>query len=68
MSMHERWAKDMPAYRRLREDGLQPPRIDGCAELEAKASEKTQVEMGVLYDAKKVREGDRLSRDLGVKK
>jgi hypothetical protein len=43
-----RWHKDMPAYNRLVEDGLQPPRIDGCAELEAKATSKQQIEAGCV--------------------
>lgn len=43
-----RWHKDMPAYKRLVEDGLQPPRIDGCAELEAKAESRVQIEAGSL--------------------
>ncbi|MFP4512087.1 MAG: hypothetical protein ACLFRV_03965 [Acidimicrobiales bacterium] len=29
-----RWHRDMPAYKRLRRDGLQPPQIDGSARLE----------------------------------
>jgi len=41
-----RWHKDMPAYKRLVQDGLQPPRIDGCAELEAKASTRAEIELG----------------------
>ena len=41
-----RWHKDMPAYKRLVQDGLQPPRIDGCAELEAKATSKHEIESG----------------------
>lgn len=28
------WQKDMPAYKRLRREGLQPKRIDGAAEVE----------------------------------
>jgi len=40
------FAKDREAYRRLRRDGLQPPRIDGCAALEARADHVTQVTMG----------------------
>lgn len=43
-----RWHKDMPAYKRLVQDGLQPPRIDGCAELEAKATSKAQIEAGCV--------------------
>lgn len=38
-----RWEHDMDAYRRMRQMGTQPPHIDGCARLEAKAN--TQVEM-----------------------
>lgn len=38
------WDRDMPAYKRLRRDGLQPERIDGCADLEARASSAAEVE------------------------
>lgn len=38
------WDKDMPAYKRLRKNGLQPERIDGCAAIEATASTAAQVE------------------------
>lgn len=38
------WDKDMPAYKRLRKEGLQPRQIDGAAELEKKATERWQVE------------------------
>lgn len=41
------WQKDMPAYKRLRREGLQPKRIDGSAEIEAKAKYKWQVETGL---------------------
>lgn len=64
--MEGRWDKDMPAYKRLRDDGLQPPHIDGCAELESRAEHQTQIEMGMIGDPKKVAEGDRLSKELGV--
>ena len=42
------WNKDMPAYKRLRADGLQPKKIDGAAEVEKKAQESWQVETGIL--------------------
>ena len=42
------WNKDMPAYKRLRDEGLQPKRIDGAAEVEKRAKEKWQVETGIL--------------------
>jgi hypothetical protein len=40
------WNKDMPAYKRLRANGLQPKRIDGAADVEKKAQESWQVETG----------------------
>ena len=42
------WNKDMPAYKRLRANGLQPEKIDGAAEVEKKAQESWQVETGIL--------------------
>ena len=42
------WQKDMPAYKRLRREGLQPKRIDGAAEVEKKAEHKWQVETGMV--------------------
>lgn len=41
------WNVDMPAYKRLRKEGLQPKRIDGSAEVEKKAEHKWQVETGI---------------------
>jgi hypothetical protein len=40
------WDKDMPAYKRLRADGIQPRDIDGCAKLEAKAETTREIEAG----------------------
>ena len=42
------WKQDLPAYKRLRADGLQPKRIDGAANVERGAQEKWQVETGIL--------------------
>jgi hypothetical protein len=42
------WNKDMPAYKRLRANGLQPKRIDGAANVEKRAQESWQVETGIL--------------------
>jgi hypothetical protein len=42
------WKKDMPAYKRLRANGLQPKRVDGAAEVERRAQEPWQVESGIL--------------------
>jgi hypothetical protein len=38
------WEKDMPAYKRLRQNGLQPKTIDGAAALEARATTAAQIE------------------------
>lgn len=43
-----RWDRDMAAYKRLRNDGLQPRKIDGSAEVESKAKESWQVETGII--------------------
>lgn len=42
----KRWAEDMPAYRRLRREGLQPRGIDGAAAAEAQANHPLEMEMG----------------------
>lgn len=47
------WDKDMPAYKRLRQDGTQPRSIDGCAELETRASTRLEIEQGHVFDDKK---------------
>lgn len=43
-----RWEKDMPAYKRLRANGVQPKQIDGSAHLEQRATEKVEVESGFV--------------------
>lgn len=42
------WNRDMPAYKRLRQNGLQPKSIDGAANLEQKAKHEWQVETGII--------------------
>jgi hypothetical protein len=39
--------KDLDAYKRLRQEGLQPKAIDGSAEVEKRAEHKWQVETGL---------------------
>lgn len=41
----KRFDADMDAYVRLRKDGLQPPRVDGAADLEKRADTREQVEV-----------------------
>lgn len=54
------WARDMPAYKNLRKNGVQPKSIDGAARLEG-ATDKLEVEAGALFPTpeirKQVREG-----------
>jgi hypothetical protein len=45
------WAKmdkDMPAYKRLRDEGLQPPSVRGSADLEARAENKADIAGAVV--------------------
>lgn len=51
-SREKRWEKDMPAYKALRAQGLQPPRIDGSAELMANAETRFEVESGQVLKGK----------------
>lgn len=50
----KRWEKDMPAYKRLREDGLQPAHIDGSARMESTATDAIEISAGRNYDKRTV--------------
>lgn len=66
-AMEGRWHADMPAYKRLRDEGLQPQQIDGAATLERHAEHRKQIEMGTLAaSAKQIDLADRISRDVGM--
>lgn len=41
--------KDLDAYKRLRQEGMQPPSIDGSAIAEKRAEHKWQVETGLGF-------------------
>jgi hypothetical protein len=60
----------MDAYERLRRDGTQPPQIDGCADLEARAATRFEIESGHLLPGAeaKIEEGMALSAELGLVK
>lgn len=45
VAKEKRWNADMAAYKALREQGLQPKRIDGSAALQAGATTRYEVEM-----------------------
>lgn len=46
LAREKRWDRDMPAYKRLVDDGVQPPQIDGSADLESRSTVRDQVETG----------------------
>jgi hypothetical protein len=41
-----KWELDMPAYKRLRQNGLQPKKIDGSYVIERSAKDAREVELG----------------------
>jgi hypothetical protein len=47
------WDVDIPAYKRLRAQGYQPPRTAGCAYLEANATTEYEIARGRAYQDKK---------------
>lgn len=67
-AVERQWGKDMPAYARIRKEGLQPKNIDGCAELEARAHDRLEVEMGHVFetrkDLEKAQQGMRMAEDM----
>lgn len=47
VQLEKQWDKDMDAYKRLRNDGLQPPQIDGAHVIEREAQTVAQVQTGL---------------------
>lgn len=65
----KQWDKDMPAYKRLRNNGIQPKRIDDSAELETRATEQFEIEMATIVPKDKqpqVKEGMAITKELEV--
>jgi putative FmdB family regulatory protein len=63
-----RWDKDLPAYKRLRHNGYQPPSVDGCATLETEATSGFEIETGLKYghmDTTLVEESMQMARESG---
>lgn len=63
----DRWHRDMPAYRRLRLDGTQPRKIDGCADLERDATDQFEIDLGLVVpkdQKERVREGLAITQEL----
>ena len=42
-------AKDLPAYKRMRQEGLQPKSTKGAAEIEAQATTRFEVTSGQIF-------------------
>lgn len=75
-----RWSKDLPAYKRLRDQGLQPKATKGCYELETRAHSQFEIDHHGLVEptlwakAKNqieetvlaVKEGERDAKEQGV--
>jgi hypothetical protein len=51
-AIEKRMDKDLPAYQRMRYQGLQPPRTKGAAELEARAHSQIEIDLGKLIEPK----------------
>lgn len=72
--------KDLPAYKRLRDQGLQPKKTVGCYELEARAHSQFEIDHHGLVEpglwgktknqiaetVQAVREGMRTAQEMGV--
>jgi hypothetical protein len=57
--MEDRWQKDLPAYKRMRNRGLQPKGIDGSAELENNVDDQLDIHMRDLTPPGMSRQGMR---------
>lgn len=58
------WDRTMPAYKRLRANGVNPPSIDSSPELEARAETRLEVEMGQIIPIDRQRAAVGASEDL----
>lgn len=60
-----RWQRDMPAYKSLRYQGIQPKQIDGCDRVAASASSKWEIETGLrVSDEDKIHEGMHIAQEI----
>lgn len=60
---------DLPAYKRLRRNGVQPRQIDGASSLEQRAEDQFDVELGHIVPKEyksRVQEGFDTARELGL--
>jgi hypothetical protein len=61
--IESQWDRDLPAYARLRRQGYQPPRTQGCAELEARAHMPREIEKGRIINPQAWREVGHMVED-----
>lgn len=67
-AFERRLDKDRPAYKRLKDEGLQPARLMGAADLEKRAQSRFEIEAGrILPDsqARRVDEAVKTAAELG---
>jgi len=66
IAREKRWDKDMPAYKRMRDQGYQPKGIDGAHALERDATTQFEIESGTAYrgQGKKVQEAVNFVEDI----
>jgi hypothetical protein len=63
------WDLDMPAYKRLRQNGVQPKRIADASTLEARATDQLEIELAQLVPKKilpRIKEGMAISKELDI--
>ena len=70
--IEKRMDRDLPAYARLRAQGLQPRTTRHCAELETRAQSQVEIEMGKLIapdllrkHGSEIAEGTAMAREAG---
>lgn len=59
-------AKDLAAYKRLRMEGMQPPRVDGSAQLEKEAITPLEIQTGVVSANLPAKEREAMAKRLDV--
>lgn len=53
--MEARWERDMPAFKRLCESGVEPTTTEGCADMEARAETRVEVEQNQVIEDRATR-------------
>lgn len=56
--------KDRDAFKRFRDAGIQPSRIDGAADLEKRAGSQVEVERNVVLDDRQRKQYESISADM----